>query len=599
MASSFLRGRRAPGGENWPLWALCVASIGLLSLSFDDLFQGFIPGLDDMMRLQQVRDLLNGQSWFDVNQSRLLTPEGGEMHWSRLPDLFVAGFILLTRPFIGQPFAETLAIGIWPLILLAIAFSFLCAIMRRLGLSRASQFAGLLFFASSAAIFNFWPGRIDHHGLVVVLILGGFAALLSVQKSARSGIVLAICLTAALSVAIEGLPYIAGLIAILGLFWVVRGHLEGVRLAAFGMALTICSSIFFVADAPGVGPQRVVCDAYGTGHWAGLTVGGSLLVALGVFGGALDTWQKRMIVGLSAGAVTLAVMYFVNPACLGDPYAAVPESVRASWLNGVAEAKSVSQVLATEPDRFVWVFGFLSVASIASVLMITQSPPEYRLARTAFMLLLGLSILATIWQVRGQSFSHLFGSVSAGWLAGSLFNRWRDRGGIKPLSVFALSAIAAFPLTWQNLGMIAGPNLQAPGMPESVSQKCIEPENFAELLNEDPMNIHTPIDLGVSVLMRTQHKIFVGPYHRNVEGIERANMVLIGDQSLAQQRLLEMGATHLAYCVGLGETNRYATLWPESLAASLNRNEVPDWLEPADEKSEIRGVVRLYRIRSR
>ena len=63
-------------------------------------------------------------------------------------------------------------------------------------------------------------------------------------------------------------------------------------------------------------------------------------------------------------------------------------------------------------------------------------------------------------------------------------------------------------------------------------------------------------------------------------------------------RLLEMGATHLLYCKGLRETNRYADTWPDGLAALLNRDDVPAWLEPVDGHTETKGAVRLYRIRS-
>ena len=110
------------------------------------------------------------------------------------------------------------------------------------------------------------------------------------------------------------------------------------------------------------------------------------------------------------------------------------------------------------------------------------------------------------------------------------------------------------------------------------------------------MRVHTPIDLGIPLMTRTPHSVFVGPYHRNVLGIERANMVLIGSPDAAHQRLLDMGATHLAYCAKLGETEKYAQIWPDSFAAQMNQGEIPDWLEPADELTETQGVVRLYRV---
>ena len=58
-----------------------------------------------------------------------------------------------------------------------------------------------------------------------------------------------------------------------------------------------------------------------------------------------------------------------------------------------------------------------------------------------------------------------------------------------------------------------------------------------------------------------------------------------------------MGATHLLFCKGLRETTRYGAIWPDGLAAQLNRDEIPDWLEPADDLTETDGVVRLYRIK--
>src|SRR5471030_1731840 len=50
---------------------------------------------DDAMRLTEVRDLLAGQSWFDLTQWRMNAPFGLPMHWSRLIDAPIASLILL------------------------------------------------------------------------------------------------------------------------------------------------------------------------------------------------------------------------------------------------------------------------------------------------------------------------------------------------------------------------------------------------------------------------------------------------------------------------------------------------------------------------
>ncbi len=592
MASSHIRPADGRIDGKWAVWAVAGAFLLFLLPRISDMFAGWLPDADDLTRLQQIRDMLDGQSWFDVDQARLLTPEGGEMHWSRIPDLFIAGLILIFQPFLGRTAAESLAAGIWPLILLAAAFTFLTQIMQRLQMNRAGQVFGLIFFATSAAIYNFWPGRIDHHGFVVVLTLGGFASVLSPTLSNRSGIILALCVTAMLSIALESLPYVAGLIAIMGLFWIVRGHREGVRLGAFGGALIAFALLFYGLDAPGWSAARFTCDAYGTSHLAGFLTGGSLFLLLGIFGGALGTWWARLAAGAVAGAITLAVVVAVNPACLADPYATVPESVRLSWLNLVGEAKPLTTLMAEEPGRVIWVFGFLAAASVATAAMIYTAREDQRMARIGLALLFALSVITTIWQIRGQSFSHVFAAVGAGWLVGILFARWRSEGGAGPLFAAIFAGLLVSPMTWEKVST-AIPSRLAP----AKNVECITPSAYAGLNAGAEMRILAPIIIGPHIIARTPHAVFAGPYHRNIQGIERSIDVLIGPADQAHAKLLDMGATHLVFCRGLRETTRYGDIWPDGLAAQLNRDEIPDWLEPADGLTETDGVVRLYRIK--
>nr|WP_070960578.1 hypothetical protein [Hyphomonas sp. Mor2] len=592
MASSHIRPADGHIQGKWAVWFVAGFFLLMLLPRITDVLAGWIPGADDLMRLQQIRDLLDGQGWFNVDQTRMLTPEGGDMHWSRLPDLFIAAFILLTEPVLGRDLAEALAIGLWPILLLAAAFTFLTLIMRRLQINRAGQVFGLICFATSAAVYNFWPGRIDHHGLVVVLTLGGLVAVLSPGLTGRSGAILALSIASMLTIALESLPYVAGLIAIKGLFWIVRGHREGVRLATFGLALMVFATGYYLFDAPGLGAGRVACDAYGNSHWAGFMLGGGLLALLGVFGGALETWSSRLIAGAMAGAATLSVIYLVNPGCLADPYANVSDAVRVSWLSMVGEAKPLSTLWAEEPGRVVWVFGFLATASLATAGMVVSSTDAQRTARVGIALLFTLSVITTIWQIRGQSFSHVFAAIGAAWLAGALFSRWREAGGVQPLLVFVAGVLLLSPITWEQV------SAQVPSrLPSSKNMACIHPDAYTDLADRAPMRLHAPIILGSSLIARTPHTVLAGPYHRNIEGIDRSNAVLIGPVDEAHARLLDMGATHLVFCKGLRETTRYGEIWPDGLAAQLNQDQLPDWLEPADTLAETDGVVRLYRVK--
>ena len=66
-----------------------------------------IANSDDLMRLVEVRDLLAGQSWFDMHQYRLGLEGGTLMHWSRLVDAPIASIVMaltaLTERELAKP----------------------------------------------------------------------------------------------------------------------------------------------------------------------------------------------------------------------------------------------------------------------------------------------------------------------------------------------------------------------------------------------------------------------------------------------------------------------------------------------------------------
>ena len=74
------------------LAVLLLCAAGALALAVPSLRNGVFDAMstDDAMRLAGVRDLLAGQSWFDLTQHRLDPPQGSPMHWSRLIDAPIA-----------------------------------------------------------------------------------------------------------------------------------------------------------------------------------------------------------------------------------------------------------------------------------------------------------------------------------------------------------------------------------------------------------------------------------------------------------------------------------------------------------------------------
>lgn len=576
------------------VWAAGIAMVAIMATKLGVIWQGGLVAQDDYMRLQQVRDLLNGQSWFNVDQSRFLTPEGGAMHWSRLPDIFIGGLVLFFDLFTGRATAERLTAIVWPLMLLSGLLATLAVTVRRIGGGRAGIIAAFFLFGTSASSLQYLPGRIDHHGLIALLLLTAVNALMNREGSPKSGLIAAAALCAALSVAIESLPFTAVLIAAFGLLWVVRGHLEAPRLAAFGAGLTVLGSVFFVMDAPGLGAARAVCDAFGQGHMMALAIGGAGLAALGVFGGAMASWQARLLAGGTLGVLTLLAVWLVAPACFGSPYSDISDLMNEMWLSRVGEARSLPALWRVSPDVTIAGFGIAVAALVAAAWIRARSKEEFRLPWTLLSALIIVGIALTSWQIRGLTMTHILASAAGGAAIGLLFSHWVQKRGVPPLLMLAAAAFALSPVTWSRIGAIAAPDTIDAQENGAARALCYTPSAYAPLRTLDPTVVFSQIDLGPPILAHTDHSILSAPYHRNLQGIEDTLTIFLGSSDDARIRLKEKGAAYVLACPGAEAIAGLGERSPDGFSADMQNNRSPDWLE----RVELDGLapLELYRI---
>lgn len=588
-------GRALPGVD----WRPAAAIFALMALYYAShvapLFGGYLPGNDDMMRLQQVRDLLAGQGWFDVSQDRFLTPEGGAMHWSRLPDAFLALVILALTPLVGQANAEAIAVAAWPFALLCLTSAALFLVLKRLGAGTLGATLGLVAFATGKSVFQFWPGRIDHHGLELALMMTALAALLAPRAGLAAGALAGACVVLLVNVAIEGLPYAALLVAGAAMGWIVRGMDEARRLTGFGLALAGTAALAYGLDAPGMGAGRAVCDAYGSGHLVALVVGGLALAGLARSGARLGGWGKRLGVSAAAGGLTAMAALLAGPGCLLDPYGNVHPLAAEAWLSVVGEARSLPAVFAGDITMAVSDYGLILAGLVAGAVMVWRAPEGLRLGRALAFALLVFASLVAAWQVRGTLFAHILAAIPLGWAAGELVGWWRARRGVPVLLAMAAGVAAVSPVGWASLGDALAPPKEPGGT--AYASVCREADAYEALAGLPDGAVFAPIDLGTSILVHTRHAIFAAPYHRNSAGIARAITIMRAEPETARAMLGDIGADYLVSCQGLAEVARYADSAPDGLGARLHAGDLPDWLEPADGLTETDGVVRVYRVR--
>ncbi len=130
-----------------------------------DISQWRFGDPDDIMRLQEVRDWLGGQSWFDVTQYRIDPPTGLKMHWARLLDVPLGAVILALRPLLGEIEAERAACLLVPLATFAVLALLTAAITRKTLHSRPMALLAAGFCATNiGTVYIARPMRIDHHG---------------------------------------------------------------------------------------------------------------------------------------------------------------------------------------------------------------------------------------------------------------------------------------------------------------------------------------------------------------------------------------------------------------------------------------------------
>ncbi|MFL1877171.1 hypothetical protein ACIKT0_18870, partial [Hansschlegelia beijingensis] len=137
----------------WAMFALANA-FGAYPAVIDQL------STDDAMRLAGVRDLLAGQSWFDLAQHRLNPPEGVVMHWSRAVDLPIALILAAAERLLSPDLALRATLIAWPLLLLLPALLAVASAARSLGGPQAAVLSAFMTVMSPGAKRTVTPGDI-------------------------------------------------------------------------------------------------------------------------------------------------------------------------------------------------------------------------------------------------------------------------------------------------------------------------------------------------------------------------------------------------------------------------------------------------------
>jgi len=568
--------QRRDDASLWPTIAIGwgLACILLIAASWGDLARLKFPDPDDPMRLLQVRDWLAGQSWWDVDQHRLVS---GAMHWSRLVDLPIAAVILATRPLLGQAGAEQAALIIVPLVTLLAIFALAAYLTRRLAGFEPARLAVLIVPLSVPILYQTRPLRIDHHGWQVVLALAALLLLVG-RSTIRSGLLIGLSLATLITVSLEGLPIAATLCGIAALAWAFdparKASLLAMVWSLFGAALLLQLA------TRGPGYTAPMCDAL-TPDW---------IAALGIaaIGTTFATLVGRAplpirIASLAlAGAAAIAWLLFRAPECAAGPFAQLDPLTRTLWYDKVSEGLPVWEQY---PSWAIMTVGLPIVGIAGAILALGQCRRENRATWLLYLAALIPATLVAALVMRAGATANAIAVPGAAWALNAMLARARSIPSVLPRTAVTAGALLIASPGVAAIALLGSPESQAirqagPGTAAPRRPACMNGTQVRAIGQLPPALVFAPIDVTPDVLIATSHRAVATGHHRNMAAMHDVLAAFTGTPEQAHRLIVGRGAQYIVVCPGLNEPEIYREAAPDGFWARLERGERFAWLEP-------------------
>ncbi|WP_439567087.1 hypothetical protein [Sphingopyxis sp.] len=540
---------------------------------------------DDAMRMAQVRDLLAGQSWWDLAQYRVNPAGGGVlMHWSRIVDAPLAAGILILKPLFGQAMAERIVMTLWPP-LLGAALSVACALgYRNLSDRRIAYVAPLFLILSGFIVMQFRPLRVDHHGWQIL-----FAMLIMAQAlrpaSWRAGLWAGACAAALLAVSIEGLPIVALFAALAALRWTLHGAAaDRNRLCGYIGALAGGAILIqFITRGP-VGLAGTWCDSLSAPYMAAFVAAAAATFAV-VRANPGAVWLRLVLLG-GAGVAAAGALVWTEPQCANGPFASLDPIVVEYWYRNILEGQPL-WASGAHDAIYVLVPSLVGLVGAVFAWRSAGLAVDRRNWTTVIIALFGAAALS-LFVLRSVSTAHLFALPGCAWLG---LRAWAWARSL-PSALPRIVASAAATLTLPTIGSIAAAlalgtvfpavkaDEEASAAPTAYERTCLDPATIAALNRLPATTILTPIDLGAPVIFWTHHGLVASGHHRNKEAMADTIRAFVGDPAAAEGLVRKQKATLVMICSTANDLIQYRRARKDALAAQLYAGTPPAWLEP-------------------
>ncbi len=559
--------------KKMPRWCVVVLVwLGFSAYKAYDTWAGYAFNLytdpDSLMRLQQIRDLIAGQGWFDLHQYRMGLAGGTLIHWSRLADLGPLLLMLIARPFAGVVPSEFFAMTAYPLLLLLAMMMSAVALARRIGGTETMVPVLVALVASMNVHIAYVPGNIDHHNLQLIAVLWAVYGACG-GGTRRDAIITGAAVTVTIIIGMETLPYTLALLLAIGIRWLINPLREKTYCAALGVTLVASTALAALIFMPRPWPWQY-CDSF-TPATAFLSMAiGLIFIGLGLATDRLATMAQRLVAALVAACLLAAAMVVWFPACIHNAYPTDPIMVKYMF----------SQITEMEP-----VAGMIRHGSTESILYLSMAPVV--LGVTAYKvfkahdnwqrwLTICLPVLATLgitlWQVRAQFF--LNGLVIP--MAAALIAEWRKSGTIKRLAGWLLFT----PPLYYMLSIGLATMLHTKDLGHGKLGGSCNTVAALKMLDRLPAGlVLAPLNSGPMLVVHTHHSVLSGTYHRDRLGNIAALEAFTLSDDKALPIIKQAHVDYVVLCPKAGDMHMMLREAPNGLMAHLAKSKTPLWLK--------------------
>ena len=288
----------------------------------------------------------------------------------------------------------------------------------------------------------------------------------------------------------------------------------------------------------------------------------------------------RTICVLSLGGAVILILLKFAPQCLGNPYEPLYPEVAKEWLARISETESMFGIIA---NGKLGNFGFVVIPVIAALFTLFMSRIKcLRLRAITLFLILAGAYAMMFYQIRGLFFLLQLCAIPLAAMVGSAYAYYKNTNTLLA-GVFFISALfISIPATW-----IVGARLVA--IRDYESDSVVSSGRFLECYKFDEYNVLSALpagtvaastDMGVPILLNTQHKSISANFHRNQDGILANIELMKADITDAENLLRKTKVDYVVLCVNDFATKEIADMYPDGLWYSLYRDDVPAYLTP-------------------